>query len=52
MADESMPNTKKKRGRRVAILTESERKRRKKAYNQNLAKSIIYIGATLDRWTL
>lgn len=51
MADENVTEKRaKKRGGRVAILTGSEKKRRKKEYDKKLAKSRVYIGSTVDRW--
>ena len=50
MADDSVERKAKKRGGRVPILTASEKKRRKKQYDQKLAKSRVYIGSTVERW--
>ncbi|XP_048731825.2 uncharacterized protein LOC125648857 [Ostrea edulis] len=47
--DEVREKKAKKRGGRVATLT-SERKRRKKEYNQKLAGSRIYIGGAIEKW--
>ena len=50
MADDSVERKAKKRGGRVPILTASEKKGRKKQYDQKLAKSRVYIGSTVERW--
>lgn len=48
--DEGRERQAKKRGGRVAILTPSEKKRRKREYDKKLARSRIYIGGAIERW--